>query len=191
MLAPRPGGSILHGNPGSVLRGNQQTELSSLETLEIENFKLITDFSPLIKLRSLRDLSVSGSMWSRQAISSLEPFAKMTWLTSLGLDTSSVKSIRQLSTLVNLKTLWVGGRLPYEEYAWLSTKLPNTRCRWFKPYIELSDPGDLPCRSCGERSMIMVTGKGKPVLCMRCDEAKLSKHVQLFERTQALAISCT
>lgn len=167
------------------------TELSPLEILEIENFKLITDFSPLLELRSLRDLSVSGGMWSRQAISSLAPFSRMTWLTSLCLDTSSVSSIRELATLAKLETLWIGGRLPYEEYAWLSTRLPNTECRWFKPYFNLSDHGCLPCKSCGEKSMVMVTGKGKPVLCMHCDAGKLARHVQLFEQAQASARSCT
>ena len=161
--------------------------LQSLELLEIENFKLITDFSPLVDLRSLRHLSVSGSMWSKQAVASLEPFAKMTWLSSLCVDTSNVKSLRTLEPLTNLKSLGIGGRLPYDEYAWLSAKLPNTECQWFQPYLDLSESGYSPCTSCGEKSMVMVTGKGKPVLCRHCDDAKLAKHVGLFEQARAAA----
>ena len=163
------------------------TELQALEVLELENLKLVTDFSPLVDIRSLRDLSVTGSMWSRQAIASLEPFAQMTWLSSLCVDTSSVKSIRALAALTSLKSLGLGGRLPYEEYAWLSAKLPNTECTWFQPYLDLSDSGHSSCKSCGANSMVMVTGKGKPVLCRHCDEARLAKHVELFEQARAAA----
>lgn len=163
------------------------TALPSLETLDIENFKLVTDFSPLLKLRSLRGLSITGSMWSKQTIASLDPFAQMTWLTSLCIDTSHVTSIRPLDKLTNLASLGVGGRLPYEEYAWLSAKLPNTDCQWFQPYLDLSDSGYSPCKRCGRRSMVMVTGKGKPVLCRHCDEARLAEHVGLFEQARATA----
>lgn len=163
--------------------------LPSLELLEIENFKLIMDFSPLLSIRSLRDLSVTGSMWSKQSVASLQPFAQMTWLKSLCVDTSNLTSIRELATLTNLESLGVGGRLPYTEYAWLAAKLPNTECQWFQPYLDLSDSGWSPCKTCGKKSMVMVTGKGKPTLCRHCDEAKLAKHVSLFEQARAAAQS--
>lgn len=49
--------------------------LPALRLLEIENFKSIVDFSPLTKLKTLEQLAVTGSMWSSQAIASLDPFA--------------------------------------------------------------------------------------------------------------------
>lgn len=155
-------------------------DLLSLELLEIENFKLITDFSPLTRLVNLASLAVTGSMWSRQAVGSLEPFAAMTWLTSLALDTSSVSSIQALGALKGLRHLDLGGRLPYEEYARLSAQLPDTECRWFAPYLELAESGFSPCKRCGQPSMLMLTGKGKPILCRHCDAAKLDKHVRQF-----------
>jgi len=161
--------------------------LESLEYLEVENFKLVNDFSPFVSLRRLKYLSVTGSMWTRQAIESLEPFSRMTWLTSLNVDTSHVKSVRALETLKNLESLGIGGRLPYEEYASLSVKLPNTECRWFQPYLDISQTGYSPCKACRRKSMVMVTGKGKPVLCKYCDEEKLAKHVRLFEQAQIAA----
>ncbi len=164
-------------------------DLPSLDLLELENFKLITDFSPLLNIRSLRDLSVTGSMWSKQSVASLQPFAQMTWLESLCVDTSKLTSIRELSSLTNLQRLGVGGRLPYTDYAWLAAKLPNTECQWFQPYLDLSDSGYSPCKSCGKKSMVMVTGKGKPTLCRHCDETKLAKHVSLFEQARAAARS--
>ncbi len=41
--------------------------LSILRLLELENFKLISDFSPLLALEGLESLAVTGSMWSRLA----------------------------------------------------------------------------------------------------------------------------
>jgi hypothetical protein len=156
-------------------------DLISLQFLEIENFKKITDFTPLIALKNLESLSVTGSMWSRQNVGSLEPFAQMTWLKSLAVDTTHIKSIRPLARLTQLQSLGIGGKLPFEEYARLSTKLPNTECRWFSPYLELSDSGYSPCKSCGQKSMVMLTGRGKPILCKHCDSVKLIKHEQAFE----------
>jgi hypothetical protein len=161
--------------------------LQGLEHLELENFKLVTDFSPLVDLRRLRSLVVTGSMWARQAIESLEPFSRMTWLESLCVDTSHVKSIGVLKTLTGLRFLGLGGRLPYEEYASLSVKLPHTECQRFQPYLDLSKSGYSACKACRRKSMVMVTGKGKPVLCQHCDAQKLANHVRLFEQAQARA----
>lgn len=163
--------------------------LQSLKVLEIENFKAISDFAPLTKLTGLEDLAVTGSMWARQAIASLEPFAAMTWLSSLVVDTSGITSLRPLGRLKGLRKLGVGGRLPFEEYAWLSSKLPNTECQWFAPYIDMSAKGYSACKSCKQDSMVMLSGKGKPVLCKHCDSAKVEKHVVLFNATRAAALS--
>ncbi|MEQ1636808.1 MAG: hypothetical protein ABL903_08940 [Methylococcales bacterium] len=163
--------------------------LQSLTLLELENLKSISNFSPLRRLKALKSLAVTGSMWSRQAIESLDPFASMTWLTSLAIDTSSVSSLRPLSWLVRLRELGLGGRLPFEEYAWLSAMLPNTECRWFAPFYDLVASGYGACKSCHRDSMVMLTGKGKPVLCKHCDAAKVAKHVALFEAARASARS--
>ena len=158
--------------------------LSSLQVLELENLKRISDFSPLARLTGLRSLSVTGSMWSRQTVDSLEPFARMTWLESLSVDTAHIRSLRPLARLRGLKTLHLGGRLPYTEYAWLAAKLPDTECQWFAPYLSLSFG---PCPRCKSGTRVMVTGRGKPVLCRACDAEKLAKHVAMFELARSAA----
>lgn len=162
-------------------------DLISLQLLEIENFKKITDFSPLTRLTNLASLSVTGSMWTRQDVGNLEPFAEMTWLKSLAVDTTHVKSIMPLARLKQLENLDLGGRLPYEEYAWLSAQLPHTECRWFAPFLELSDSGYGPCKTCGQKSMLMLTGRGKPVVCKFCDQDKVNKHAVAFESVRQKA----
>jgi hypothetical protein len=155
--------------------------LSKLRLLELENFKLIDDFSPLLSLKRLESLVVNGSMWTRQDVGPLDAFAKMTWLKSLAIDTAHVESLRPLANLKQLQTLDMGGKLPLQEYAWLSTKLPNTECRWFKPYLDVAGAGFLPCEKCKQDSKVILTGKGGKLLCRVCEKDKVEKQVRAFE----------
>jgi Leucine-rich repeat (LRR) protein len=163
------------------------TALSGLRLLEIENFKLVSDFFPLASLTGLESLAVTGSIWSRQTVGSVEPFAQMTWLKSLSLDTSKIDSIRPLANLKHLQSLGMGGRLPMEEYAWLSAQLPNTESRWFSPYFDLAGTGHSPCKTCKNDSMVMLTGRGAKILCKICDIAKVQKHEAAFNAAKHLA----
>ncbi|RUL78873.1 leucine-rich repeat domain-containing protein [Dyella choica] len=163
--------------------------LSNLRLLEIENFKRVTDFSPLARLTSLESLAVTGSMWTRQDIGALETFGQMTWLQSLAIDTSKVKTLRPLANLSGLKFLGVGNRLPMPEYAWLSAMLPNTQCRWFEPYLDLAGTGFSICTQCRQDSKVMLTGKGGKLLCRICDSKQIERHEEAFivAKSQALA----
>jgi len=165
------------------------TALHNLKLLELENFKQISDFSPLLALKGLDSLAITGSMWSRQELATLEPFSHMTWLSSLALDTSSITSLRPLASLIGLKYLGIGGRLPMEEYAWLSAKLPNTECKWFAPYLDLSDSGIGQCQVCKSDSRVMLTGRGAKTVCRVCDQAKVARHEQAFYAAKHASLS--
>jgi len=161
--------------------------LSGLKALDIENFKLITDFSPLLALTGLESLAVTGSMWTRQDVGTLSTFARMTWLKSLSLDTAHVKSLKPLAALTSLRQLGLGGKLPMQEYAWLAGRLPDTRCKWFKPWLDLAGVGFNPCSVCGKDSKVMLTGKGTRLLCRHCDQATLQRHADAFETVRRAA----
>jgi hypothetical protein len=192
--------SLTHLDAIAALRGlrwfvlGSSTKLTSLEplrslahlhTLELENIKLIDDFTPLQALTSLRRLAVTGSMWTRQKIGSLEPFAHMTWLEALAVDTAAVESIRPLARLTGLKELDLGGRLPMEEYAWLAARLPGTQCRWFAPYFEMATMNAGRCHRCGNDTLVLPTGRGSRTLCRMCDAVKVARHVAAFEAAKA------
>ena len=163
--------------------------LSSLRLLEIENFKLIADFSPLTRLTSLESLAVTGSMWARQDVGTLETFGRMTWLQSLALDTSKVRTLRPLARLQRLKFIDFGNRLPMPEYAWLSAMLPNTQCRWFKPHIDLAGIGFARCARCKQDSKVMLTGNGAKLLCRFCDHTKVERHEAAFNAAKMQAFA--
>lgn len=154
--------------------------LRTLQVLHIENFKRVTDFSPLSHLADLQSLAVIGSMWTRQRLGSLKPFAQMTWLKSLALDTAYVESILPLANLRNLEHLGLGGRLPTHEYAWLAAKLPDTKCRWFAPFIDLATTGIGRCTRCNRESKVMLTGRPTAVVCRFCDAARVKKREAQF-----------
>lgn len=158
--------------------------LSQLRLLELENFKLVSDFSPLLALEKLESLAVTGSLWTKQTVESLDPFVRMTGLTSLSVDTSGVPSLKPFAQMVSLKELGIGGCMPMHEYAWLSAKLPNTECRWFRPYLDLATAGIGRCPTCANDSMVMITGKGGPSLCKICDSAKVQRHEEVFYLVQ-------
>lgn len=160
--------------------------LRNLRVLHIENFKSVTDFTPLTELTSLESLAVVGSMWRRQRLTTLEPFARMTSLTSLALDSAGLKSLRPLAHLRQLVSLHLGNRLPMEEYAWLAAKLPDTRCQWFHPYLPLGDKV-MRCPQCKGATRVMLTGRGASVRCLVCDEAEVRRHVGAFEAARAAA----
>jgi hypothetical protein len=181
--------SLYLGSATQVESIESLAQLASLRWLELGQLKRVQDFSPLVRLTGLRKLGITGSIWGRQGISSLDPFAAMTWLEALWLDTSSVDSVRPLEALTQLRELGLGGRLPFEEYARLSAKLPDTQCFRFVPYIDAARMlGPTSCKKC-KGPKVMLTGRGQPVLCLTCDKARIDRHVAQWEAIRAAAIA--
>ncbi|HET6891502.1 MAG TPA: hypothetical protein VFH31_10400 [Pyrinomonadaceae bacterium] len=127
----------------------------------------------------MQQLAIAGSMWTRMKIKSLNPLSSLSNLKYLHLTNLKAEdeSLRPLAALCQLEKLEIANFYPMEEFAWLSGKLRNTKCTWFRPYIELP----FECSKCGKDSMVMLTGKGKPRLCKNCDAKRLERHVTEFE----------
>ena len=92
---------------------------------------------------------------------------------------STDKSLSALAELKNLNELLIANFFPMEEFARLSIKLPNTKCTWFKPYVPIES---FECKNCGSNSMVMLTGKGKSIICSICNSNKLNKHLDDWEK---------
>ena len=154
--------------------------LSQLTGLAIENFKSVHDLRPLAVLTNLRELAIEGSLWTRMKIESLAPISGLSRIEYLSLTNLKVadESLEPLTHLTNLKELQIANFYPFAEFARLSAKLPNCECQWFAPYIVTN----LKCKKCETENRVMLTGKGKGVLCPKCDAARLARHVKEFER---------
>lgn len=159
-------------------------ELEALGGLAIIHFKNVHDLGPLADLVSLRALAVAGSMWTRMQVDTLAPLAELRNLEFLHLTNlhASDESLRPIAKLQNLKLLETANFYPMREFAWLSQKLANTECTWFRPYVEMKHR---PCAKCEQQTMVMLTGKRKPILCRQCDRRRLENHIREWnEATQ-------
>lgn len=157
------------------------SKLQKLQGLAIVHFKNVHKIEPLSKLTNLRQLKISGSMWTRMNIETLAPITELRNLEYLSLTNLKVKdeSLKPLANLSRLEQLDVANFYPMEEFAWLSSKLKNTKCGWFSPYIELTS--SWKCNKCNKDTMVMLTGKGKTNLCKECNHKRLEKHIAEFE----------
>jgi hypothetical protein len=157
----------------------QLASFKSLVGLSIVNFKNVHDIGPLAELSNLRELAVEGSMWMRMKIDTLAPIGGLQRLEVLHLTNLKVadESLAPLASLSRLRELQIANFYPYEEFARLAAKHPQTTSQWFAPFISTS----WSCKECKVGEMVMLTGKGKPMLCRRCNTQRLARHVAEFE----------
>lgn len=160
----------------SSLNGLMKLQMN-LSGLALTNFKNVHSLEPLHTMTSLKALVVDGSMWTRMKIKTLEPVGRLTNLELLQLHNCKVEdqSLRPLAALKNLKQLNIANFYPMEEFARLSQQLKTTKCIWFEPYVEM--PG-IECKKCKRANMLMLTGKGKRMVCSKCDEKRLGRHLR-------------
>jgi hypothetical protein len=173
----------LGSSPG-IVSIEPLARLPQLRWLELENLKRISDFSPLAALTGLVGLAITGSMWARQKVDTLKPISNLRSLTWLAVDKATDVSLEPLANLTALEWLGLPNRYPMEEFARLAARLPRTECARFRPYEALTG---IECRKCKSATMLMLTGKGKPILCAHCDLEKLERHVAEFNRCVAAA----
>ncbi|MDX1434662.1 MAG: hypothetical protein R3286_19630 [Gammaproteobacteria bacterium] len=151
-------------------------DLRTLSGLAVIHFKNVHELGPLSSLSDLRALAVAGSMWTAMRVESLRPLAGLRDLRLLHLSNLKTEdeSLRPLGGLRNLVHLDIANFYPMSEFAFLSQRLIGAECTWFEPYVTLPH---MPCKKCGQRTMVMLTGKRKPTLCSRCNSKRLEKHV--------------
>jgi len=161
------------------------SDLKQLTGLAIENFKNVHDIQPLSVLTNLKELAIEGSIWTRMKIDSLSPIMKLTGIEFLSLTNLKVadESLKPLSKLTSLRELHVANFYPFGEFARLAAVLPQCKCQWFAPYVSTS----LKCEKCND-NRVLVTGKGKSLMCVTCDSARLARHVADFERIRNSSI---
>lgn len=153
-------------------------DLPALVDLEISNVRAAGDVGFLAGMAGLRALALSGDSNSIKPlkIATLAPLATLTSLERLSLTTVQLAdgSLAPLARLPNLRRLILSNQFPMEEVARLAGRRPDVACDGF---VASTGPVSwLACKSCKQRSMHQLTGKGKPWLCEHCDAARLARH---------------
>jgi hypothetical protein len=86
-------------------------------------------------------------------------------------------TLQPLDQLINLENLDISNQFETKEYAWLATRLKNTKCKMFQ--------ATNTCSIVGSDNKIvwdtMVTGRKKSFLLSTKDQAKIENHIKQFE----------
>lgn len=90
-------------------------------------------------------------------------------------------TLNTLADLKNLEELWLPNQFDVKEYAWLATRLPNTRCDMFNAVNKVEGTGT-------EKEVVwdtMVTGRRHPFLLSTRDRQKIDKYIYEFEKMKS------
>lgn len=159
-------------------------ELRNLVDLEVHNVKAAENLKFLERMPQLRSLDLAGDGNSLKSlrINSLAPIRSLTNLKKLGISTATVidESLEPIADLPRLKYLLISNQFEMEEFAKLAGKCPSVECDCFNP---VGEPANwTQCKKCGQRTMVLLTGKRKSWLCTCCDVQRIEKHVVEFTR---------
>lgn len=157
-------------------------QLPNLEWLELENIRACSDLSFTENLTKLKGLSIAGDGNSIKYLKAktLEPLTALQELYWLSLGTFMVEQdgLLPLAKLRKLKYLFISNKYKFEDVAALAGARPDVECDAFEPVSGIYD--FLACKKCGEHTMVLPTGKGKPWMCQTCDAKKIEKHIDQF-----------
>lgn len=155
--------------------------LPQVEILGIAGCKKLQDYSPLGKLRGLRQLEIGiRRYYEKMSAASLSYLVSLKKLEHLAVFLTSVadESLEAIGELAGLRTLDISNTFPREGIARLAAKLSSTTCAWFQGWQSLGK-----CPKCDTESLAMLTGKGQRTLCRVCQrerfEMKLAEWREL------------
>ncbi len=117
----------------------------------------------------------------------LEPLTSLQELYWLSLGTFMVEQdgLSPLAKLRKLKYLFISNKYKFEDVAALAGARPDVECDLFEPVSGVYD--FFACKKCGEHTMILPTGKGKPWMCQTCDSKKIEKGILVSSIKSAVA----
>jgi hypothetical protein len=157
-------------------------ELPTLEWLELENIRATSDLRFLSDFTNLKGLAIAGDTNSIKYLwaDSLEPLQNLQQLYWLSLPAFTTKdgALMPLAKLGALKYLFLSNKFKMEEFAKLSGARPDVECDRLQPISEVLSY--LKCKKCCKNRMVLLTGKGKSLLCVDCDDDRIARHVDAF-----------
>jgi hypothetical protein len=153
---------------------------SELRNLEIVDFSKLYDISDISKATQIEVLKLEGGIEKKLNIQTLKPLSVLTNLKYLRLANLKITddTLKPLADLKNLNELWLSNQFETKEYAWLATRLPNTKCDMFQAVNKVNITGT-------KNELVwdtMVTGRRKSFLLSTQDRQKIDKYISDFEK---------
>ena len=151
-----------------------------LKQLEIIDFSKLNEIRDLSKAQQIEVLKLEGGIEKKLNIRTLKPLFVLTNLQYLRLANLKVEddTLQPLAELKNLNELWLSNQFETKEFAWLATRLPNTKCNMFQAISKVNITGL-------NQELVwdtMVTGRKKPFLLSTRDQSKIDKYTNDFEK---------
>jgi hypothetical protein len=175
------------GSSGGIVSLAPLQALPDLAWFQIANAHKVGTLDDLAGLVQLEGLGFTGGDSQPATVPSLAPLAGLhglRWL-QLGALRAADGSLRPLGGLTGLRWLGLPNQFERAEFAWLSTRLPQTACDWLAPYARFHR-SVFPCAVCRRAGRdfcrVMSTGRGSKLLCPHCDAAALARQVAAFEQ---------
>lgn len=149
-----------------------------LRNLHIEDVSKLSDLKELATGTQLKYLGLEGGLHKPLRLQSLSPIGSLFSLEYLNLMNFRVQndSIKPIARLLNLKELRISNQFKTEEFAWLSTKLLDTKCSCFKAYTRFKG------RNKEGSPDTMITGSRKPFLNSDIDKDKIEEFERRFDK---------
>ncbi|MBT9487015.1 MAG: leucine-rich repeat domain-containing protein [Rubrivivax sp.] len=174
------------GASGGIVSVAPLQTLPALAWFQIANAHKIGRLDDLAGLQQLEGLAFTGGDSQPATVPSLAPLAglqRLRWL-QLGALRVGDGSLRPLGSLAGLQWLGLPNHFEQAEFAWLSTRLTQTRCDWLAPFARFHR-SVFPCPVCRRAGRdfcrVMTSGRGSKLLCPHCDAAALARQVAAFE----------
>jgi len=122
-------------SPRNVTDFTPLVEIPSLRRLFVENAKHLQDVEWLSGAHHLSSIGIEGSIWTKQHIRSLRPFAGLKSLEGLFLTSVQLrdKDLTPLADCPKLKVLQCARFAPREEFDRLHQLRPDIQSYWFEP----------------------------------------------------------
>ena len=160
-------------------------QLGELTSLSVFDFPKLEDLNGIESLTHLKELNLSGSRGSlnpRLRIQSLEPVTRLRALSSLSLTNAVLgdDDLTVLSRCTELRRLRLSNQFDRAQVAHLANRLNPQLEAPLMAYLDTN----IPCGVCG-RPKVMITGRGMPILCPACNQAKFERFSDQFHALAA------
>lgn len=170
---------ILHWNTKATSLWDISKNIN-LKTLEITDFSKLEVIDQLSFATQIDSLTLGGGHGKPLKVKSLNPLKDLINLRYLALTNLRIEddTLQPLGQLKDLDTLEISNQFETKEYAWLATRLKNTKCKMFKATNSCNIVG-------ADNKTVwdtMVTGRKKSFLLSTKDKAKIEKHTKDFEK---------
>lgn len=151
-----------------------------LKTLEITDFSKLEEVDQLSLATQISNLTLGGGHDKPLKIKTIMPLVGLTNLKYLGLTNLKIAddTLQPIGQLKNLEILEISNQFETKKYAWLATRLPNTKCKMFQATNSCNIVG-------ADNKLVwdtMVTGRKKSFLLSTKDQAKIDKYINNFVR---------